>query len=82
MITPVIPLPASQIHFLNYNYLLDVHFLKCLTTEYSGILKATLVPTPDPVLLIVPEYVYFMKSIKTFTQQVTRIPKVSFLRFV
>lgn len=81
----VIPLTASQeIHFLNCNYILDVHFRNCPTAEYSGILKATFEPhSSHPVLLIVPEYVFTQSAFyevhkDIFTQQVTGTPKVSF----
>lgn len=80
--------PEFEICFLNCNYLFDVSFLKCPTTEYLGILKATFVPySSHPVLLIVPEYVFTQSAFyevhkDIFTQQVTSPPKVSFPLFV
>lgn len=80
--------PESEICFLNWNDLFDVHFLKCPRTEYSGIFKSTFVPcSSHPVLLIVPEYVFTQSAFyevhkDMFTQQVTSPPKVSFPLFV
>lgn len=80
--------PEFEIRFLNCNYLFDVPFLKCPTTESSGILKSTFVPySSHPVLLIVPEYVFTQSAFyevhkDILTQQITSPPKVSLPLFV